>query len=49
MTWEKRVQAVQTMTGFTERQAGFLVTVMLFAGVCLGRHYCTFARIAYGQ
>jgi hypothetical protein len=35
--------------GFTERQAGFLVTVMLYAGVCLGRHYCAFARIAYGR
>lgn len=49
MTWEERVRAVQHVGGFTERQAGFLVTVMLFAGVCLGRHYCTFARIAYGQ
>ena len=48
MTWEERVTAVKNM-GFTERQAGFLVTVMLYAGVCLGRHYCTFARIAYGQ
>jgi hypothetical protein len=35
--------------GFTERQAGFLVTVMLYAGVCLRRHYCAFARIAYGR
>jgi hypothetical protein len=35
--------------GFTERQAGFLVTVMLYAGVCLGRQYCAFGRIAYGQ
>ena len=42
------VDAVRLM-GFTERQAGFLVTVMLYAGVCFGRHYCTFARIAYGQ
>jgi len=48
VTWEERVAAV-TKFGFTERQAGFLVTVMLHAGVCLGRHYCTFARIAYGQ
>lgn len=48
MTWEERVRAVRNM-GFTDRQAGFLVTVMLYAGVCLGRHYCTFARIAYGQ
>ena len=48
MTWNERV-AVIANHGFTERQAGFLVTVMLHAGVCLGRHYCTFARIAYGQ
>jgi hypothetical protein len=48
MTWEERVRAVKNM-GFTDRQAGFLVTVMLYAGVCLGRQYCTFARIAYGQ
>jgi len=48
MTWEERRRAVQLM-GFTERQAGFLVTVMLYAGVCLGRQYCTFGRIAYGQ
>ena len=48
MTWQERVHAVELL-GFTERQAGFLVTVMLFAGVCFGRHYCTFARIAYGQ
>src|SRR4051812_45071011 len=48
MTPEERLGAVKVM-GFTERQADFLVTVMLHAGVCLGRHYCTFARIAYGQ
>jgi hypothetical protein len=35
--------------GFTERQAGFVVTVMLHSGVCLGRHYCTFSRITWGQ
>ena len=33
----------------SERQAAFLGTVMLHAGVCLGPHYRTFARIAYGQ
>jgi hypothetical protein len=48
MTPEERLGAVKVM-GFTERQADFLVTVMLYAGVCLGRHYCTFARIAYGR
>ena len=30
--------------GFTERQAGFLVTVMLHSGVCVGRQYCAYAR-----
>lgn len=48
MTWDERVRAVADH-GFTPRQAGFLVTVMLYAGVCLGRQYCTFARIAYGK
>lgn len=48
MMWEERLRAVTTM-GFTERQAGFLVTVMLHAGVCLGRQYCAYSRIAYGQ
>ena len=48
MTWEERLRAVRLL-GFTERQAGFLVTVMLYAGVCVGRQYCAFARIAYGQ
>jgi hypothetical protein len=48
MTWEERRRAVELM-GFTERQAGFLVTVMLHAGVCIGRQYCAFARLAYGQ
>src|SRR5438128_1640346 len=48
VTNEERRRAVECL-GFTERQAGFLVTVMLHAGVCLGRHYCTFAQLAYGQ
>jgi hypothetical protein len=48
VTFDQRVQAVTTF-GFTERQAAFLVTVMLHAGVCLGRHYCTFAGLAYGR
>ena len=39
MTWEERVDAIAGH-GFTDRQAGFLVTVMLHAGVCLGRQYC---------
>jgi hypothetical protein len=48
MTWDERVKAVGDH-GFTERQAGFLVTVMLHSGVCLGRHYPAFARITHGQ
>lgn len=35
--------------GFTERQAGFLTTVMLHSGVCLGRQYCAYAGIVRGQ
>jgi hypothetical protein len=48
MSFEDRVQSV-TRLGFTPRQAAFLVTVMLHAGVCIGRHYCDFAGIAPGQ
>jgi hypothetical protein len=35
--------------GFTERQARFLVTVMLHSGVFIERQYCRFAGIAHGQ
>ena len=48
MTFEERVQAMIDH-GFTERQAGFLTTVMLHAGVCLGRQYCAYAGIVRGQ
>ena len=48
MTFEERVHAMIDH-GFTERQAGFLTTVMLHAGVCLGRQYCTYAHIVRGQ
>ena len=48
MTWDERVHALKLL-GFTERHASFLVTVMLYSGVCIGRQYCTFARIAYGR
>ena len=48
MTAAERIQAV-TAFGFTERQARFLVTAMLHAGVCLGRQYCAFAGIRRGQ
>jgi hypothetical protein len=48
MTQAERVAAVAAL-GFTERQAAFLVLVMLHAGVCLGRQYCMFAGIVRGQ
>src|SRR5919201_651236 len=48
MTAEDRVKAV-TEFGFTERQARFLVTVMLHSGVCLQRQYAAFAGIVHGQ
>jgi hypothetical protein len=48
MTGKDRVSAVANL-GFTERQADFLVHVMLHSGVCLGRQYCTFAGIVRGQ
>jgi hypothetical protein len=48
MTWEDRVAQVR-LHGFTDRQAGFLVTVMLHAGVCLLRHYEAFAHIPHGR
>jgi hypothetical protein len=43
-----RVQAIEAF-GFTERQARFLVTVMVHSGVFLERQYCAFARITHGQ
>lgn len=48
MTWEQRVGQVR-LHGFTDRQAAFLVTVMLHAGVCVGRQYCAFAGIPHGR
>ena len=47
MTLDERIKPVMAL-GFTERQARFLVTVMLHGGVCLQRHYCTFAGLVYG-
>ena len=35
--------------GFTERQARFLVEVMIHSGVFVERQYCTFAGIVHGQ
>lgn len=48
MTSAARVDAVAAQ-GFTERQAAFLVAVLLHGGVCVGRQYCTFAGIARGE
>jgi hypothetical protein len=48
MKFEDRVRAVAEI-GFTERQARFLTTVMLHAGVCVPRQYARFASIAYGH
>ena len=48
MTPDPRIEQVAAC-GFTERQARFLVTVMLHAGVCLGRQYCAASGIARGQ
>lgn len=48
MTAEDRGQAVIKF-GFTERQARFLVTVMLHSGVCLPRQYERFAGIVHGK
>jgi hypothetical protein len=48
MNFEDRVKAIAEF-GFTERQARFLVTVMLHAGVCVPRQYARFASTAYGH
>lgn len=48
MTFDERSEAVAKI-GFTERQARFLVTVMLHSGVCVPRQYATFAGIVHGQ
>jgi hypothetical protein len=43
----ERVNAVAAF-GFTERQARFLVRVLVYAGVFLERQYCTFAGVVHG-
>jgi hypothetical protein len=48
MTRADQIRAVAEL-GFTERQAGFLVTVLLHSGVCVGRQYCVYAHIVRGQ
>ncbi len=45
---QERVDAVQSR-GFTERQARFLVHVLVHSGVFLERQYRAFAHIAHGQ
>jgi hypothetical protein len=44
----ERLQAVAAF-GFTDRQARFLLEVLLHSGVFLERQYCQFAGIAHGQ
>jgi hypothetical protein len=39
VTAPERVRAIEHL-GFTQRQAGFLATVVLHAGVCVARQYC---------
>jgi hypothetical protein len=48
MNFDDRVQAVAKF-GFTDRQARFLVTVMLHAGMCVPRQYARFVGTAYGH
>ena len=47
MTDAERVDAVAKL-GFTPRQAGFLVTVAMHAGVCLARQYAHVCRACLG-
>ena len=44
----ERAEAI-TAFGFTERQARFLVEVLIHSGVFVERQYCTFASITHGQ
>ncbi|HLG58363.1 MAG TPA: hypothetical protein VI485_23665 [Vicinamibacterales bacterium] len=45
MTRADQIPAVAKL-GFTERQAGFLVTVLVHAGVCVGLHRADCSRPA---
>jgi hypothetical protein len=45
---EERAEAVSAF-GFTERQARFLVEVLIHSGVFVERQYCRFAGITHGQ
>ena len=44
----ERMQAIAAF-GFTERQARFLLNVLLHSGVFVERQYCSFAGIVHGQ
>ena len=48
MTDAERIDAVAKL-GFTPRQAGFLVTVAMHAGVCLSRQYATYSGLVWGH
>lgn len=48
MTLEERTKAIAAK-GYTDRQARFLVTVMLHSGVCVVRQYCAFSGITRGR
>jgi hypothetical protein len=48
VTDAERIDAVAKL-GFTPRQAGFLVTVAMHAGVCLSRQYATYSGRVWGQ
>jgi hypothetical protein len=48
VTTPERIDRVAQF-GLTERQAAFLVTVMLHSGVCVRRQYCHFAGIPHGR
>ena len=48
MTHVDRVSAIVSR-GYTERQARFVLLVMLHSGVCTVRQYCEFSGIARGQ
>lgn len=48
MTFDERVTAVGAK-GYTDRQAAFLVTIMLHSGICIVRQYCEFSGITRGQ
>ena len=44
----ERMEAIAAF-GFTERQARFLLNVLLHSGVFVERQYCSFAGIVHGQ